>query len=76
MFGDCPFPDSPKTRREHPPGFKPGSLPGRSLSKIFLQSGQTGEPGFGDFVTGKTSPHSATTKLPMTALSAILFFFT
>lgn len=50
--------------------------PRGSDSKISLQSGQTGEPGFADFVTGNTSPHSATTWVPMTALSAILFFRT
>ena len=41
-------------------------------SKIFLHSGHTGEPGLGERVTGKTSPHRATTMLPVTALSAIL----
>lgn len=41
-----------------------------------LQSGQTGEPGFGERVTGKTSPHNATTCVPITALSAIFSFLT
>jgi hypothetical protein len=36
-----------------------------------LHCGQTGEPGFGDFVTGNFSPQSAMTIVPMTALSAI-----
>lgn len=36
-----------------------------------LHSGHTGEPGLGDRVTRNTSPHSATTCEPMTALSAI-----
>lgn len=34
-------------------------LPLGSPSKISLQAGHTGEFGFGDFVTGKTSPQSA-----------------
>lgn len=50
--------------------------PGGSPSKTFLQSGHTGEPGLADLVTGKTSPHSATTYEPVTALSAILSFCT
>ena len=33
-------------------------------------------PGFAAFVTGNTSPHNATTWLPITALSAILSFLT
>ena len=58
-----------------PPGVKrapQSSPPGGRPSKIFLHSGHTGEPGLGDRVTGKTSPHRATTIEPVTALSAIL----
>ena len=34
-------------------------------------AGRPGEPGLGALVTGNFSPHSATTNVPMTALSAI-----
>ena len=37
-----------------------------------VHAGHTGEPGFGTRVTGKISPHSAWTIVPVTALSAIL----
>lgn len=57
-----------------------GSGPSQSSLRILLRisshSGHTGESRLGERVTGKTSPHSACTKVPMTALSAILSFRT
>ncbi len=56
--------------------YSPPSSPLRSLSKISLHSGHTGDPGFADFVTGNVSPQSATTIDPVTADSTTLFFRT
>ena len=54
--------------------------PDASIRALVVNTGcanaGTGEPGLAAFVTGKTSPHNATTWVPMTALSAILSFLT
>src|SRR5690606_8954876 len=76
---------SPRRDDNTPPGDDPGrggqtqslsSPPGGKPSYISLHRGHTGDPGLGDLVTGNTSPHSATTCVPRTALSAILFLRT
>ena len=73
----------PRTRQRSRAGADRGSPADAKATPLLLEGlvdplavGQTGEPGLAAFVTGNTSPHSATTCVPITALSAILSFLT